>query len=93
MIKGVTDNGFAFAIDEDALDDAEFLEILVAITKGDRTALPDFVLGFFGAEQKQRLYDFCRDESGRVRLSRVELEIKGVFEAIQNPPEETPVKN
>lgn len=84
MISGVTDSGFAFEIDDEVMDDMEFLEILVAISNGDKSKLPAFVTSFFGEEQKARLYDHCRSEKGRVSLSRIEEEIKGVFDAIRS---------
>lgn len=93
MISGVTESGFHFEIEEEVMDDMEFLEILVDITKGDKSKLPAFVLAFFGEEQKARLYDHCRSEKGRVRLSKVEEEIKGVFDAIRDRSEESAAKN
>ena len=93
MFSGVTESGFRFEIDEEVMDDMEFLEILVDISKGDKSKLPDFVLAFFGAEQKARLYDHCRSEKGRVRLSKVEEEIKSVFGAIRDNREGTAAKN
>lgn len=93
MISGVTESGFHFEIEEEVMDDMEFLEILVDITKGDKSQLPAFVLAFFGKEQKARLYDHCRSEKGRVSLSRIETEVKGVFDAIRNGGEESAAKN
>ena len=84
MLTGVTESGFKFEIDEEVMDDMEFLEILIDISKGDKSKLPAFVTSFFGEEQKARLYDHCRSEKGLVSLSRIETEIKGVFDAIRS---------
>lgn len=65
MIKGITDSGFEFEIDERQLDNMEFMEALadasedgVSISKAIRLAL--------GADQKKRMYDFVRTDDGRV---------------------------
>lgn len=84
MIEGKTSTGFEFQVDEVSLNDMEFLEILVDVTGGSKAMFPAFLMRFFGAEQKKRLYDHCRNEEGRVPIDAVEKEVANVLEAIKN---------
>lgn len=93
MVKGTTDTGFSFEIEEENLDDMEFIETLAAISNGDNGKLPLFLVQFLGAEQKKRLYDHCRDEKGRARMSRVQNEIVGIFRAIKESAGDSDAKN
>lgn len=93
MIDGVTDTGFKFSIEEENLDDMEFIETLAAISDGDNGKLPTFLVQFLGEDQKKRLYDHCRDERGRARLSRVQNEIAGIFKAIKEGSGDSDAKN
>ena len=93
MIDGVTDSGFKFSIEEEALDDIEFIETLADISHGDNSKLPTFLVQFLGPEQKARLYDHCRDDKGRARLSKVQAEIAGIFEAIRAQQSDSDAKN
>lgn len=63
MVKGTTGTGFAFEVDEEILNDIEFLELYVAWEKDGRGVFPlmDFVLG---PEQKRALYEHHRNERG-----------------------------
>lgn len=71
MISGKIKNGFKFEIDETKLDDMEFLEAL-AETQEDPLAFPKVCTKLLGIEQKKRLYDYLRDESGKVPIADVE---------------------
>lgn len=79
IISGVTEKGFAFNIPESSLDDIELLEIMVEIDKGNVLNLPTFVDKILGKEQKQKLYDFYRDENGKVSLSTVLAVVKEIM--------------
>lgn len=81
MIKGKTLTGFAFEIEDEARDDMEMLENLTAISKGDLTVLPETLVMLLGEEQKKKLYDHCRGESGRVSSKKVMSEVKAMFDA------------
>ena len=83
-ITGKTKTGFAFSIDEEARDDMEMLESIIAIEKGAYTAVPDVVISLLGKEQKAKLYEHCRNKkTGRVLASKVFAEIENIFNAIQ----------
>lgn len=81
MIKGKTLTGFAFEIEDEARDDMEMLENLTAISKGDLTVLPETLVMLLGEEQKKKLYDHCRGETGRVSSKKVMSEVKAMFDA------------
>lgn len=84
MISGKTESGFEFELDEVALDDMELLENLIALDKGEWQFLPAIVQGILGAEQKQKLYDYCRDEkTGRVSIRKVTNEVKELFSSVK----------
>lgn len=81
MIKGTTESGFDFEIDEDALDDMELLEDLCALDRGELDVLPAVLGRIIGENQKKALYDHVRNEKGRVPTTAVVNEIKSIFEA------------
>lgn len=90
-MKGTTSTGFSFDIDEDVKDDMELLEALCAVDGGDVQALPTVLVSVLGKEQKKALYDHCRTEKGRVSSQLVMLELKEIFEAVNES--ESPLKN
>ena len=65
MRKGTTESGFEFEINEQDLDDMEFLELL-AKSQNDALAFPAVLEHLLGEKQKKALYDHIRDENGRV---------------------------
>lgn len=80
-MKGTTESGFEFEIEEDALDDIELLEDLCALDRGELDALPAALERIIGTEQKKALYNHVRNEKGRVTTTAVVNEIKNIFEA------------
>lgn len=70
MLKGKTESGFYFEIDETALDDMEFVEALADLEE-DALKLPKVCNMLLGKEQKAKLYDHLRDENGKVPASAV----------------------
>lgn len=89
-ITGKTKTGFEFSIDEDARNDMELLENIIAIEKGAYTAVPDVVVSLLGEEQKKKLYEHCRNKkTGRVPATKVFAEVGSIFNAIQEGDSET----
>lgn len=84
MIKGKTESGFAFQIDEEARDDMELLDAILKLDAGERQYMSEVVERLLGEEQRNKLYDHCRGKSGRVLASKVLSEVNGIFEVIQN---------
>lgn len=74
MIHVETKSGFVCDIPEENLDNMELLEELVKWQRGDRLACIPVIQHLLGEECKKSLYDYCRDEKGRVRASRVTAE-------------------
>lgn len=74
----MTPSGFECMLDKDALDDMELLEKLIEMDKGNTLVLPE-VLEMLLGEEKKKLYDFCRSETGRVPASRVAQVVAEIF--------------
>lgn len=70
MLTGKTKSGFEFEIDETALDDMEFVELLASL-EDDFLNFPKVCTILLGKEQKQRLYDHLRNDAGKVPIPAV----------------------
>lgn len=90
MIEGKTASGFAYTIDDDARDDMELFEGLLALDNGDISTLAATITALLGKDQKKALYDHCRNEKGRVSATRVFGELK---EILNGAPEGSELKN
>ena len=78
-----TASGFEFDIPKEALDDWELLEDLVDLeTNG--TKMISVCRRLLGAEGAARLKDHCRDENGKVAVTRIEGEIAEIFELLKD---------
>ncbi len=87
MIKGTTNSGFEYSINEDDLNDMEFIDTLVDIKDNDFTAFSKLATIMLGKEQKQRLYDFLKEREGKVRIDSFVKEMTDILsnnEAIKN---------
>jgi len=76
-----TSAGFEAEIDEGCFDDLELLDAVVALEAGDSTVLSlvlDKVLG----EAKTALYDFVRDEKGRVPVKTATAIVTEIFQEL-----------
>lgn len=89
MVKGKTETGFSFKIDEEVRDDMELLENLTRMDAGETQLAPKILESLLGAEQKKKLYEHCRGESGRVSATRVFVELKSIFDEIQKSNDDT----
>lgn len=69
MVKGKTESGFEFEIDETVADDMEFMEMLGEAME-DVFKFPKVIKQLLGEEQKKRLYDHLRSENGRVPIEK-----------------------
>lgn len=78
-----TASGFRCSVEEDALNDMELLENLIALDKGDAAALPDLLLQLLGASGKKALYDHVRTAHGRVPAGAVMTELGEILEALK----------
>ena len=67
MVKGKTSTGFEFEIDEQKLDDMEFMDALAEVDENP-LKFSKVMKMMLGEEQRQRLYDHLRNEDGRVPI-------------------------
>lgn len=79
MITGKTDRGFEFEIDEEILDDYEFLEAICEIDKGDVSIIPDAARMLLGDEQLKRLKESARNEKGKISTKVMVDEIRQIL--------------
>lgn len=86
MAKGVTTSGFEFDIDPVLLNDAEFLELFLAVQDGDNNKVYKLIEAALGKEQKQRLYAHIRDKNGRVLNDKLVEEFGEIFAALGEDP-------
>lgn len=75
MLSGTTASGFAFSLQDDALDDMELLDGLTDLEKGNPAAISTVCMHLLGEEQRKALYEHLREENGRVRISAVSDEL------------------
>lgn len=79
MIKQIeTKSGFKCEIDDDVLDDMELFDAICDVERGKTIAVSIAVSKVLGSEKK-RLYDFLRDENGRVPSLAVSAELTDIF--------------
>lgn len=83
MVSGKTRTGFEFVIADDALNDYEILELMAKVRKNDVLSISELLEKLLGEDQKNRLKDHCRDESGKVPMERINDEIVDIFTAEQ----------
>jgi hypothetical protein len=76
MLKGTTESGFEFEIDESRIRKMEFLENLADLDDGNPLALPRLVKQLFDTEDKKRLYEHCDHDT-----EKVTQEIYAIFRA------------
>lgn len=66
-MKGTTKSGFEYSVPENVFDDMELIDALADVNSGrDGLQISVVVRKVFDEEQRKRLYDHVRDESGRV---------------------------
>lgn len=84
MLTGKTSTGFAWNIEEDALDDMELLDALVESDKGNGAAISDVTRLLLGEKQRAALYDHLRGENGRVRATAAVTAVNEILAAIRD---------
>ncbi len=65
---GTTSTGFEYEITDEAMNDAELLDALIEADDGDATSMVRAIGKLLGPEQKKKLYEHVRNETGRVPL-------------------------
>lgn len=81
MIRGRTNTGFEFEIEDDALDNYELLEVITSVDKGDLSAVPKMVDMLLGPRQKEKLKEHVRSAEGRVSATAMMDEVTSILSA------------
>ena len=81
MIKGKTQSGFEFELEEDVLNDYELLEALREIDKGDEGAIVDVMNIILSKDQLRALKEHLRNEKGRVGAIEMISEFSEIMKA------------
>ena len=88
MIKGTTKTGFEFEIDEERVNNMEFIDALTELDEtsvsngnaGEIMALISKLLKFIlTKEQKKALYDHVRNDKGLVPIEKVQAELLDII--------------
>lgn len=69
MIQGKLKSGFAYQIDEAALDDWDLMEDLAKADEGNVSGVISAVKRMLGDEQFKALKDHLRGENGRLKMT------------------------
>lgn len=81
MIRGKTETGFEFEVEETVLDDYELIESLREVDKGNVMYIVDVVDMLLGAEQKSALKEHLRKENGKITFTDMCNEVVRIFNA------------
>lgn len=87
MISGKLNTGFAFSVDETALDDLLLFRAMKKADEGDLMAYDTVGERLLGAEQYEALLRHLKNDTGRVSFAAVDraiLEILASFQAGKN---------
>lgn len=84
MRSGKLSNGFKYEIDEKALEDMELLDALYESQTTQPLRIAQVITKVLGAEQKKALYDYVRDEEGRVPPDEIEKALTEIFESSED---------
>lgn len=79
MKKGITSSGFKYSINEENLDDWNFLKVLKEIDNGEIQRIVDFVPMLLGEKQARQLEKYLEKKEGKVRISSVSREIEEIL--------------
>lgn len=82
MINGKTKSGFAFSVDENAMNDMELVDVLADKEIDDAFRMSYILKRLLPADQRKKLYDHVRTDNGRVPVDAVVAEIEDIFAAM-----------
>lgn len=78
MIKGKTETGFEFKIEDEVLNDYELLELFAEVDENP-LLVPELVKIILGKEQKNKLIEHVRDDKGRASVDRISMELENIL--------------
>lgn len=82
MVNGKTKSGFAFSVDENAMNDMELVDVLADKETDDAFRMSYILKHLLPADQRKKLYDHVRTDNGRVPVDAVAAEIEDIFVAM-----------
>lgn len=71
MVKGTTESGFDFEIDETKINNYDFIELMVDADDGSIPAMVKAIRLILPQEEINRIKDFVRDENGIAHIPAV----------------------
>lgn len=78
-MKGKTESGFEFNIDESRLDDMRFIDALASLDAGNPIAISQLADIMFDKEQKTKLYRHLSDMEGKVKIESFVKEVTDIL--------------
>ncbi len=84
MTRIKTKSGFTIDVDENVIDDAELLDMLVELDEENFTVFPTILKKLLGADGKKKLYDHIRNEAGRVPYTALTAEINDIMQGLNS---------
>ncbi len=79
MLKGKTENGFEFELDDEVLDDWELLESLREVDRGNEEYIIDAAKLLLGEKQYEDLKTFIKNKYGKIKASIMAMEVVNVL--------------
>lgn len=76
------ENGLEIEVNKEAFNDMEALDALVALQEEDIFAISKLCSKVFSNKEKKKLYDFCRDDKGKVKLETFVPVFSEIMEAL-----------
>lgn len=83
MTEVTTTKGLKLSVDEEALDDMRFMELLSDFEGGNILTLGKMAGLLLGQENKEKLYKSLENEKGRVPIEDVSEELTGIMGQIK----------
>lgn len=77
-MKGATTTGFNFEVDEEVVQDYEFIELLGGVDE-DPLKITKVFTELLGEEQTKKLKDHVRNKKGRVPIQALMNELKEIL--------------
>lgn len=78
MIKGKTETGFEFKIEDEVLNDYELLELFAEVDENP-LLVPKLVKIILGEEQKNKLIEHVRGENGKAAVDKIAMELQNIL--------------
>lgn len=81
MLRGKTESGFEFELEDNVLDDWKLIKYLRNVDKGDAQYIVDVAERLLGEEQCEKLENFIEEKYGKATGTLMTKEIASILEA------------